>query len=106
MKNINSHGSSLVDRLVANPSIEMFLDLSREFAENTGLLPPDVINILSVLDRRGITASMPMFGHGIFTLVPDDALDDVKNTLEEFRHQGTLIVCDIDSKGACLVHEA
>jgi pantoate kinase len=104
-ENINRFASSLVGRLHANPSVANFLDLSREFAENTGLLPSDIINILSVLDRHGIQASMPMFGHGIFTLIREHKLSEVRDILGEFQHEGTLLVSEIDGNGAHIIDE-
>jgi pantoate kinase len=105
-ESINKFGGTLVNRLAKNPSIPYFLELSREFAENTGLLPPDLIDILSALDRYKIQASMPMFGHGIFTIIPAERLPETLEILRQVRRDGTLIVSDIYPKGAHSIDEA
>jgi pantoate kinase len=47
-------------------SIEEFFMLSRKFAEESGLITPDVRTALARCDREGIAASMTMIGNGIF----------------------------------------
>jgi pantoate kinase len=47
-------------------SIDEFLTLSRKFAEDSGLITPDVREALARCDREGIPASMTMIGNGIF----------------------------------------
>ncbi len=47
-------------------SIEEFFILSRKFAEDSGLITPDVRKALAACDRKGIAASMTMIGNGIF----------------------------------------
>jgi pantoate kinase len=47
-------------------SIEEFFTLSRKFAEESGLITPDVRTALARCDNEGIAASMTMIGNGIF----------------------------------------
>jgi pantoate kinase len=47
-------------------SIDEFMALSRTFAEDSGLITPDVRNALTRCDGEGIAASMTMIGNGIF----------------------------------------
>ena len=45
-----------------------FFELSRTFAENCGLLTPEVSEILTQCEQEGVPASMTMLGNGVFSL--------------------------------------
>jgi pantoate kinase len=45
-----------------------FFELSRKFAEKSGLLTPEVSEVLSHCDREGVPASMTMLGNGVFSI--------------------------------------
>lgn len=47
---------------------EEFFRLSRTFAEGSGLMTPDVAELLCHCDREGVHASMTMLGNGVFGL--------------------------------------
>ena len=47
-------------------SVEDFFRLSRRFAEESGLITPDVRTALDGCDGESIAASMTMIGNGIF----------------------------------------
>ncbi len=52
------------DRCPADP--HDLLRLSREFAERSGLITPEVRDALNRCDRAGVPASMTMIGNGVF----------------------------------------
>jgi pantoate kinase len=52
------------------------------------------------LNNCGIDCSIGMFGETIFTLVPPNEISTVTSVLKKFR--GTLIVSDIDNRGAVI----
>lgn len=43
-----------------------FFNLSRQFAEHSGLITPEVCHALSLCDRADVSASMTMLGNGVF----------------------------------------
>jgi pantoate kinase len=45
-----------------------FFELSRTFAMNSGLITPEVSEVLSHCEREGVPASMTMLGNGVFSL--------------------------------------
>lgn len=52
-------------------SIDELITLSREFAEKSGLITPDVRLALDLCDAAGVPASMTMLGNGIFAIGDD-----------------------------------
>jgi pantoate kinase len=96
---INRFGAQLIDEIIKEPAIDNFLLLSRWFAEKTGLMDRTVKHIISVLNREHIVASMPMFGQGVFTLIPESETGKVKNVLLACTGCKNSIICDIDFQG-------
>jgi pantoate kinase len=96
---INRFGGGLVERLVKEPEIANFLKLSRQFAENVGLMSERVRQVLEAADAAGFTCSMPMFGDSAFTLVEPESLDELITVFEQFP-QGSIVTSRIDFKGA------
>jgi pantoate kinase len=47
-------------------TIEELIDLSRKFAEESGLITPEVRHALDLCDQAEVRASMTMLGNGIF----------------------------------------
>lgn len=98
---INKHGGKLVDELVAKPSVDKFLELSRSFAEDTMLITDRVRKVLTDADSHGFASSMAIFGETAFSLVKRN---EVKELLRIFRKhaqsQYDIINAEIDFAGA------
>ncbi len=67
---INSSGAALTSELLKNPCLSEFTQLSRDFAQGTGLITPRLAQVLKWSDSQGIPGSMLMFGEGLFFLLP------------------------------------
>lgn len=74
---INKSGSVLLNDLMKNPSVENFIKLSRKFSQKTGLLSPELYEILEVFDEESIGSSMAMLGNTAFALsyTPDSEVE-------------------------------
>ncbi len=47
-----------------------FMNMSREFAESSGLIPAEIRPVLTACDEAGVPASMTMLGRGVFAASP------------------------------------
>lgn len=94
---INAVGGTLVDRLIAAPSVELFMQLSREFADVTGLMTPEVREAVDAARRAGGDASMSMLGSSVFSLGNTDA---VAEALEPY---GAVLRAKVDHRPARLL---
>ena len=98
---LNISGKVLIEKLLSNPSIDTFLELSHVFAKQYGLLDGyckyPILKLISV----GIKCSVALFGHTLFTVVKKEDLDKVVYILKQF--EGKLIICNIDNIGARMV---
>jgi pantoate kinase len=102
-KLIKRFGARLMKRIITEPSVENFLLFSRWFSEKTGLMDPEVKHIISVLGKEGIVAGMPMFGRGVFTLVPVAETERVKHLLFTCTGCKNSIVCNLDFQGVRVI---
>ncbi|HXG06760.1 MAG TPA: hypothetical protein VNI77_05470, partial [Nitrososphaera sp.] len=89
MNEINGLGGVMLRKLLASRSVDDFLRMSREFAETLGLTEGKCKKPLEALEAEGITASVALFGETVFTLVPRERAEEVKDLLERFR--GTVL---------------
>lgn len=87
-ENVNRAGRAAMAALGKNPSLANFLELSHQFALETGLCTPWVLKLLQILKKKGIVGSMLMFGEAVFTLVNKDRVMEVKKIFRESVTEG------------------
>lgn len=98
--NANSLGQKMVEQLLLSKDVNFFLRMSHQFADFLGLTKGICAKPIEELKRLGVDSSMGMFGETIFTLVPPNEVSSVTSVLKKF--PGTLIVSDIDNRGALI----
>ncbi|MGZ8890588.1 MAG: pantoate kinase, partial [Nitrososphaeraceae archaeon] len=98
--NANTLGKKMVEQLLLSKDVTSFLRMSREFADFLGLTKGLCAKPIEELNHFGVDCSIGMFGETIFTLVPPNEISTVTSILKKF--QGTLIVSDIDNRGALI----
>ncbi len=98
---INEFGGKLLDQLIREPKPDMFMNLSREFAEHVGLISPRIREILRETDNEDLRCSMAMLGESVFSLI---RRHKVKRLFKIFRKfalsDHSIIVSEIDFLGA------
>lgn len=98
---INRHGGKLVEKLVEQPSLGRFLELSRSFAEKTMLISERVRKVLTDVDNHGFASSMAIFGETVFSLVRQNEAEELMRILRKHaRGQYDIINAEIDFTGA------
>ncbi|MEN4007273.1 MAG: pantoate kinase [Methanobacteriaceae archaeon] len=85
---INFMGQNLLFKLIKNPKPENLMNLSRKFAEKTGLISSEVSEIMKVLEDETIGASMAMLGNTAFAISksPDTSIEDA--IVAKLNHDG------------------
>jgi pantoate kinase len=98
---INKAGEKLVYELLMQPTPNMFMEFSRKFAEQVGLISERMWKTLREADRKGFTCSMPMLGESVFSLIKRDAVEELLKIFHKHALSGhSIIVAGIDFKGA------
>ena len=97
-------GDKLVDKLLEHPTVEYFLQLSQNFAKQSGLITQEISRYLDLLEKRGITASMIMIGNAVFTLTREEDVEYIKRSfLEVTGSRGKIIVSRLLPTGVFLI---
>lgn len=74
---VSREGEALRQRLLDQPSLPKFLELSFGFGRGAGLVSPRLAAIQDELRTEGVVAPMLMFGDGLFTAVEIPTFDRV-----------------------------
>ncbi len=92
-KQINDAGRGCVEPFTRNPTPENFLEISRKFAQDTGLMSEKVYLAVEMLESHGVKASMGMLGNTVFTITENPR--EVSELLDY-----PWIIAKIDNMGA------
>ncbi|MHA1943863.1 MAG: pantoate kinase [Candidatus Thorarchaeota archaeon] len=101
---INTIGDHLVERIVANPTIETFMECSRTFSDEIGLKTRRVKEALDELERAGLVdSSMVMLGDSVFCLCEEDDAYVAQRILSKYWDSEEVSVSEIASEGGRLL---
>ena len=88
----------MIDKLKMSESVNDFLNLSYEFANNLDLTKGKCEEPIRCLKSHGFDCGVSLFGETVFTIVPSAQTKEAKECLHDFK--GNLIICNIDNVGA------
>ena len=84
IKAIKREGQKALERLLKNPTPQNLMHLARDFAENTGLLDGELLEIAREIDKlTKLPSSMVMLGKSLFALLRDDELPKIQEKLRD-----------------------
>ena len=98
--NANKLGSIMIEQLLLTKDVKSFLSMAHKFADNLELTKGACEIPIQELRRHGFECSVALFGQTIFTLVKSEHVSQVASILKRF--SGTLIISDVDNKGALI----
>ncbi|MFQ6053271.1 MAG: hypothetical protein ACE5OO_03445, partial [Candidatus Bathyarchaeia archaeon] len=101
-RRINELGGRFVDELHRSRSPELFMQLSRRFAEHVGLITPRLRAVLEKADEAGIPCSMAMFGEVVFSLLDEGEAERLVGVMRAAAPDREVLVVGIDDDGARL----
>ena len=84
IKSIELEGTKALEMLLKEPKPERMMVLAREFAERTGLLSGELLELAKELDRiLKIPSSMVMLGKGLFALASEKEFENARTVLAD-----------------------
>lgn len=99
-------GDELLEKLTrqSNPTLDQMFSFSKEFARQTGLLPPELDHVLEKLEKNGCeNSSMIMLGKSICCISDRSSIPQVKALIQScFSTPITIFETQIDETGARL----
>jgi len=105
-ENINKMGDKLVDKFIKAPSLTNFMQYSRRFAEETGLVSRRTKEVFKMLDKLNILCSMPIFGEGVFIIIDKEKYPAIIDLFSKYKDNSQLVLSNIDFQGGRLLNEA
>jgi len=98
-RKINLSGGKTVDRLLRDPTVERLMELSYEFAVESGLATKRIVEAVSAASKLG-RASMAMLGNSVF------AIGDTQGLVRVLSEFGEVWVCKADPQGPRIIRRA
>lgn len=102
-RRINELGGRFVDKLHEDQSRELFMELSRSFAEHIGIITPRLRGVFDLTDNDDIQCSMAMFGEVIFAIVESEQAQRLVDIFRVASPGRKVLITGIDEEGARLI---
>jgi len=97
-------GGLALKKLLENPTPQNFMQISREFAEDLGLLDAELRALIDAVSKAGaIGVSQVMLGRAAFALVKEEKLERVRRAFLELLEPSAVIIANVDRMGASLI---
>lgn len=101
---INTIGDELVGRIIDNPTIETFIECSREFSNEIGLKTTRVEQALEDLKKAGlVNSSMVMLGDSVFCFCDEGESSVAQSILSKYWDTSEVSVTKIAPEGGRLL---
>ncbi|MBN1784987.1 MAG: hypothetical protein JW815_04555 [Candidatus Bathyarchaeota archaeon] len=98
---INEWGRKTLKRILANPSLETFMDACKDFAVGTGFVTDRVQKLMKLAEKAGaVGAAQNMLGEAVHALVTFEKMDHVYDAFRTVLPEEKIITAKIDSQGA------
>ena len=101
---INTIGDELVSRIINNPTIDSFVQNSRDFSDTIGLKTDRVASALEDLESSGfVNSSMVMLGDSVFCLCDETETPQAQEILSKYWNKSDVSVAGISESGGRLL---
>ncbi len=100
---VSREGEHLRQRLLDDPGLPQFLELSFAFGRGAGLVSPSLAALQDRLRDEGVIAPMLMFGEGLFTAVENPNFERVLDTFRRLAPSARVFGSDMGPGGRILV---
>ena len=101
---INRFGKKTLDAILAEPSLENFLDCCWEFSQKAGFATENIRKLVASAKKVGaVGAAQNMIGEAVHAIVHEENADSVAEAFKQTLPTKQVIVSKIDFQGARLV---
>lgn len=103
-RTVNKYGRETVNRILANPSLENFMQTSKEFAVNAGFITLLTKKLISLAEKaEAIGATQNMVGEAVHALTTVDKVEGVVEAFRKVLPSRSILIAKIDVQGARLL---
>ncbi len=101
---VNRYGKETLDAILAEPSLENFLDCCWTFSEKAGFATDNTRLLVRLAKKAGaVGAAQNMIGEAVHALVLKENVKDVEEAFKQVLPSGKVIISEIDFQGARLI---
>ncbi|MCW4016704.1 MAG: hypothetical protein NWF06_10075 [Candidatus Bathyarchaeota archaeon] len=101
---INYWGQKTLKRILADPSLENFMDACKTFSLETGFATSRVKKLMELSENAGaVGAAQNMLGEAVHALVTVDNLESVHESFKKLLPKEKIIIANLDFQGARIV---
>jgi pantoate kinase len=91
VEHINSAGKEAMKALLARPTVNRFMGVSREFARKAGLMDDRIADAIEAVVAAGGLASQAMIGNTVFAIAEEGSREDVKDVKDALGEFGQVL---------------
>jgi pantoate kinase len=103
-RQINSYGKKALDAILAEPSIENFIECCWDFAQKAGFASQNIRQLVAAAEKAGaVGAAQNMIGEAVHALVLEENANAVAEAFKQTLPPEQVIVSKIDFQGARLI---
>jgi pantoate kinase len=103
-REINHYGKKTLEAILAEPSLENFLDCCWEFSQKAGFATQNIRELVALAKKAGaVGAAQNMIGEAVHAVVHEENADSVAEAFKQTLPSQQVIVSKIDFQGARLV---
>ena len=103
-REINHYGQEALKAILAEPSLENFLDCCWEFSQKSGFATENIRQLVKSAKKAGaVGAAQNMIGEAVHAVVHEENADSVAEAFKQTLPQQQVIVSKIDFQGARLI---
>jgi pantoate kinase len=103
-QNINRYGKKTLDAILAEPSLENFLECCWKFSQKAGFATENTCELVKLAKKAGaVGAAQNMIGEAVHAVVHEENADAVAEAFKQTLPSQQVIVSRIDFQGARLV---
>ena len=99
IEKINKHSTELLSELKSNPTVDLFIKSSYEFASRTGLMTGKLKEIILELRKNNFKTSMIMLGESLFVIGSKQELNKCKNLLSKIDPEASIWIDSLATSG-------
>jgi pantoate kinase len=103
-KEISSYGKKALDAVLAEPSLENFMECCWEFAQKAGFTTDNIRQLVAAAKKAGaVGAAQNMIGEAVHALVLEENANSVAEAFKQTLPPQQVLVSKIDFQGARLI---
>ena len=106
-REVNRWGRKTLEAILAEPSVENFMECCRDFADKVGFMTPRVRQLVKLAEKAGaVGVAQNMVGEAVHALVLEENAENIKEAFKQVLPNEKILTAKIDFQGARLVrHE-